>query len=249
MVVLSVGMRKSGSGWYFNMTNELLATGGGADVQEVRRRLLLRSVIRGNNGKVGRLRWPTLLRLAVPSAAVPSFTVKSHAGPTPSLRLFLKLGLMKATYLYRDPRDVVLSALDHAEAARDSGVEIDLARRLFSAEDALALVQRELERWEQWIRVPDVLTVRYEDLLADTPGELRRLADFLGLQVPETALLKIVERYDKAAYARTIDQPIIGNRLHLNKGVAGRFSREMSPEMRALCEERLGTYLAKMGYA
>lgn len=248
MVVLSVGMRKSGSGWYFNMTNELLQAAGGRNVQDIRQMPLLRSVIRGNNGKVGPLKWHKLARLALPHLKGHSFVVKTHAGPTPSLRFFLATGLAKVTYLYRDPRDVTLSALDHAEAAREAGLEIDLARRLNSLEDSIALVKRELARWESWMQYPNVLKVRYEDLVGDTLGELRRLADFLALDVDEATLQGIVRRYDKDEYGKTIDRPIIGNRLHLNKGIPERFRHEMSPEARALCERHLGPYLHKMGY-
>ncbi|MFQ5570585.1 MAG: sulfotransferase domain-containing protein [Rhodothermales bacterium] len=248
MVVLSVGMRKSGTGWYFNMTNDLLQAAGGQDVHQIRNMPSLRSIIRGNNCKVGELTVRKLVRLTLPHFTGHTYVVKTHAGPSISLRAFTATGTVKVTYQYRDPRDIVLSALEHAEAARRAGIHIDLVR-LNTLDDSIQMVKRELARWEHWMRHPRVLKVRYEDLIADTMGELRRLVDFLSLDVPEASLQAIVQRYQKKEYAKTLEQPIIGNRLHFNKGIPGRFREEMSPQARALCERHLGPYLRKMGYA
>ncbi|MDX1546896.1 MAG: sulfotransferase domain-containing protein [Rhodothermales bacterium] len=246
MVVLSVGMRKSGTGWYFNMTNALLQAAGRQDIHTYREHPALRGVIKGRK-KVAPLSTVKLARMVWAARGGNSFVVKTHAGPSRSLPLFTRLGLVKTTYLYRDPRDVVLSALDHAEAARAAGADIDL-RRLTSLDDSLAMVQHELDRWEQWMRLPQVLKVRYEDLSRDTLAELRRLDAFLGLGLPETTLAAVAARYDKRAYGQGRAQRIIGDPLHLNKGVAGRFREEMSAEARAVCDQRLGPYLEKMGY-
>ncbi len=248
MVVLSVGMRKSGSGWYFNMTNDLLQAAGGRDIRQFRTKPVLRPIIKGNNCTVGRLKLSKLVRLGLPHFSGHTFVVKTHSGPAMSLRAFTATGLAKVTYLYRDPRDVILSALDHGKVARETGARTDLVH-LKSFEDSMAMVKRELARWEGWMRYPHVLNVRYEDLVADTAGELQRLADFLALDVPEAAMQAIVQRYQKDEYVKTIAEPVIRNPLHLNRGIPGRFRKEMSPEARALCDHHLGTYLQKMGYA
>ena len=98
------------------------------------------------------------------------------------------------------------------------------------------------------MRLPQVLKVRYEDLSRDTLAELQRLDTFLGLGLPEATLAAVAARYDKRAYGQGRAQRIIGDPLHLNKGVAGRFREEMSAEARAVCDQRLGPHLEKMGY-
>ena len=105
MIVLSVGMRKSGSGWYFNMTNDLLQAAGGRDARQMKNRRWLRSIVQGNNCTIGRLKLSKLVRLALPHRAGHPFAVKTHSGPAPSLRAFTATGLAKVTYLYRDPRE------------------------------------------------------------------------------------------------------------------------------------------------
>lgn len=248
MVVLSVGMRKSGSGWLFNLTNDLLISSGYDDIRRIKEMPLLRPILKkGANVSLGRPTPVRLARLVVAHTRGYTFAVKSHAAPTPGLRLCTALGVVRPTYIYRDPRDVVLSALDHARVRRESGARIDLAS-LYTLEDSLQMVQRELTRWERWMRFPSVHVVRYEDLVADTPGEVRRLAGYLGLDLPAETLDAVVRRYDKATYAAAQDQGI-DRKLHLNKGIPGRFEDEMDAEQRALCERRLGPYLERMGYA
>jgi len=248
MVVVSVGMRKSGSGWYFNMTNELLQAAGHADARRLRHRPLLRTMIRGENCRVGRLTMGKLIRLSLVHLAGHTFAVKSHSGPARSLRAFTATGPIKVTYLYRDPRDVILSALEHGQAARKRGFDIEF-KRLKTLDDSLRMVQHELVKWERWMAYPHVLKVQYEHLVADTAGELRRLADFLRLDVQEEKIRAIAAHYQKEEYAKTQEQSLIENPLHLNKGIPGRYREAMTPEARALCERHLGPYLRKMGYA
>lgn len=247
MVVLSVGMRKSGSGWFFNMTNELLQAAGHEDVRQVRHHPSLRTLIKGANCRVGGLKLGKLIRLARFHYKGHTFAVKSHSGPALSLPLFTASGIAKVTYTYRDPRDVILSALEHGAAARKAGMAFNLTE-LKSLEDSIALAKKEIVKWEQWKQYPHVLMVRYEELVADTIGELHRLVTFLGIDVRDEAIQDIARRYDKQVYAQTTDNPILNN-LHLNKGIPGRFREEMTPEARALCEEQLGPQLRQMGYA
>ena len=41
------------------------------------------------------------------------------------------------------------------------------------------------EAWTRQLRQPNVLLVHYDDLLADLTGQMRRVARFLGIGVPE----------------------------------------------------------------
>lgn len=59
--------------------------------------------------------------------------------------------------------------------------------------DSLSSFMRHLSG--AWARrgEPNVLLVRYEDLLADLPGQMRRLAATLGITVPEQAWPALIE--------------------------------------------------------
>ncbi len=49
MLVLSVGIPKSGSGWYFNLKNDLLIAAGHQDVRDIRKKFNLESCMKYYN--------------------------------------------------------------------------------------------------------------------------------------------------------------------------------------------------------
>ncbi|NNF57300.1 MAG: hypothetical protein HKN04_03580 [Rhodothermaceae bacterium] len=247
MIVISAGMRKAGSAWYYTLTNDLLVAAGHPDVREFAPHFPVRSYVGDSKIKCGRLDVPTLVRLSLAHALGHTYPVKTHSGPTRALSLFHALGTVRCTYVYRDPRDVVISILDHAVEARAAGVAIDLAR-LQTIGESIDLVKRELERCDVWLRQPSVHHVRYEHLVVDTEHELERLSAFLRLEIAPATLREIAARYERATYAEAVDRPIL-NALHLNKGVAGRFREVLSQEELALCNHHFAPYLTRMGYA
>jgi len=247
MIILSAGMEKSGTGWYFNMTNDLLVSAGYQDARVVRRKFFLHPILRDYNCNMGR---PTLVKwtcLFIPHFFGNTFVVKTHDSPSSGvLRYLMFRKILKATYCYRDPRDVAVSAFEHGEKIRASG-QMHTFGKLDSIEASIYFVKTLLTIWKEWLQYSrvlgdHVLLVRYEDLLADPMGELRRLADFLEIEVPAEVLNKIIKTYQ-------VD-PSSGNLkgLHFNKGVVGRFREVMNREQLDLCKEHFGTYLQWMGY-
>ena len=96
-----------------------------------------------------------------------------------------------------------------------------------------------------WAQCDGVLLTRYEDLHADTQGQLRRLAEYLDLDVSEKQIETIAAAYDRSRLKADTSR---AGRLHLNKGVTGRFKEVLSQEQQELCRRRLGRYLQMMGY-
>ena len=182
-----------------------------------------------------------------------TFVVKTHRRPSPRLRRLLATGRFKATYIYRDLRDVIVAALEAGERFRAThkprrlfliGPYRFAFARLFTVEGAIRYARwRLVPRWEAWVRCPGVLITRYEDLLADTRGELRRLADFLQLDVTDEQMQDIAIKYqrDQGDQAAKVASA-------LNKGVAGRHLEVLSREQQELCRKRLGRYLKRMKY-
>ena len=242
MIVVSASLKKSGSGWYFNMTNDLLVQAGNQDVREVRRAYGLEGVLLEDNCRINP-NIVNLARLMRPHRQGNTFVVKTHAGPTPSLRLLMNRGMIKATYIYRDPRDVVLSALDHGARVRKAG-KANILAEIKTVEQAVAYVATLLRDWDGWTATPHTLLVRYEDLVADTWGELKRLVAFLAVDITEDRLRSVA-----APYQKDNQDSVQKSRLHFNKGIAGRFRSQMSADELALCAEQFGPYLQRMGYA
>ncbi len=243
MILVAASLPKSASGWWFNLANELVASNGGHDTRVLGSAWPLRRVVTGPNCRIGSLRARRLLPLLASHAGGKRFTVKTHAVPTGGLRAAVRVGAARVTFNVRDPRDVALSLLEHAERGRAKRGRIDEAGRDVRAfetlDDAVGAVASFLPLWTEWSSVPSAHIVRYEDLIADPEDQLQRLADLLELDVAPDELARVVQ----AVGTRSDDTG-----LHLNVGVAGRFRTELSTPERARCEERLRPLVLAMGY-
>ena len=250
MIVISAGMQKAGTSWYFNMTNDLLVAAGHRDAREVREEYNLQSILVKNDVNITRLDHWALKRLERVTREGNTFAVKTHRGPSASLQGFLKKGSFAATYIYRDVRDVIVSALERGKVMRERGLDRRVFgigpyrsfARLHTVEGATLWGRWQLvPRWQAWTRCKGVLVTRYEDLLADTFGEVKRLAEFLQLDLDESTLRAICDKYDGAQADRDV-------RIHFNKGVIGRHLEQLSPKHQQHCLKRLGPFLKQMGY-
>jgi hypothetical protein len=243
VIVLSAGMKKSGSSWLFNMTNELLVHCNYDDAFVIRESYpKLQYVMSKQNCNITNPTWKTWARLSLPMLRH-TFVVKTHFPPTPSTKILMAAGLVKVTYICRDVRDVVLSALDHGRKSREKGnFQEDLAQ-LNSVDEAIDFVAEELSIWNQWIHCPNVLIVRYEDLVAEPLQELTNLAKFLGLSVSDEDLRKLTSRYDRTNLDGTLRERVL-----LNEGTRGRYKEMMNQSQMELCHKKFGSYLERMRY-
>lgn len=240
MIVVSASMMKAGSGWYFNLTNTLLAQHGGDDAREVRRRWHLGALLKDDNCRIGSLRAHRLAPLLAPHAAGRRFAVKTHSTPTPSLRALMTIGAARATFNIRDPRDIVVSALEHGARQQREPGEGRLAH-LTTVDAAIEFVAHKLlPVWEAWSALPSVLMVPYESLVGDPVAEVTRLGEFCDMPVDPAAAQRIVDDV-------TSTNPGFGA-LHFNRGVAGRHTEVLSPAELDSCHRAFGPRLEAMGY-
>ena len=95
---------------------------------------------------------------------------------------------------------------------------------------------------------PNVLLVHYNDLKTDLAGEMRRVADFLGISVPSDVWPALVDAAGFAAMRRDGDV-LMGTVASIFQGGAARFfHRGTSARWRGIFrEEDLALYEAKMG--
>jgi hypothetical protein len=109
------------------------------------------------------------------------FVVKTHREPTPATRELIESGIAQATFAYRDPRDCVLSALDHAERSRRGADPTGAFGNLRSVAESVAFYRDCcLGNYRAWRSYGTVLLIRYEDFMADKPGWLARMAEQFG---------------------------------------------------------------------
>jgi len=241
MIVLSVGMPRAGSGWHYNLIHDLMQTTGCADTADIRRRFHLRSVLTEVNFNIGVLSARRLALVAIPALAGNTFVIKAHSRPTASFRLLRASGLIRATYIYRDPRDAMLSAMDYGTRALRKG-QPNAFSHVTEFWPALDFMMTYVRIWSEWTREPGVLISRYEDLLSDYAGQTRRLVEFLGLSAASEQVQEVIEHYEpERAESR--------QGTHFFKGRVGRFREAFSSDQQRMLTERFGPYLRQMGYA
>ncbi len=240
MIVLSVGMPRAGSGWHYNLIHDLMQTTGCADANEIRRKYHLQKILTEVNCNIGVLSVRRLAGVTAPALLGNTFVIKAHAGPTSASRLLSALGLLRITYIYRDPRDAMLSAFEYGRRALVKG-RPNAFSRLTDFDVSLAFIADYVRIWEKWMREKNVLAARYEDLLTNYDAESARLVDYLRLNGSRPKVREVIEQYrpEKAESHQG---------THFFKGKIGRFRDSYSAEQQKVLSNRFGTALAKMGY-
>lgn len=237
MIIVSAGMQKAGSAWLFKMMNDLLVSNGNMEVFELRDKFELDDVLVANCN-IGKLSQDRLDRLLIPHLAGQNFVVKSHSKPTQDLLNLMKLGIAKATYIYRDPRAVALSAYDHGQRNPKCGFA-----KLDTIEKAINKTLEYLAIYDAWKSLGGaVLTIRYEDMLTDTIQVMRKVADYMAVKINDSDLQEIIQRYNPKSKTANMKG------LHYHKGQRDRYREVMTLAQLELCDRVLGKKIARMGY-
>jgi len=243
LIIISAGLQKSGSGLYFNLSNDLLIASGKEDIHKLREKYNLYDLLNYYNCNIGILNESNLKCLLPIHEAGHTFVVKTHAGPSDFVERLMKKGIVKVTCIFRDPRDVVLSAIDHGKKIRNQG-ENHTFSSCTSFENTIPQVISWLENSiMKWMELENVLLIKYENLIVNPVEELKRLAAFLGIQVNKIDLESLYAKY----YRNNLDDFQI-DYLHFNVGIPGRYKEIL--EEKDLCRftRIFSQYLEKMNY-
>ena len=240
MIVLSVGMPRAGSGWHFNLVHDLMRTTGCADAREIREKYRLQGILTEVNCNIGVLSARRLARVTVPALMGNTFVIKAHSAPTSGSRLLQRLGLLRITYIYRDPRDAMLSAYDYGQRALQKG-RPNAFSHLTDFQKSLDFILEYVQIWEKWMKEKDVLIARYEDLLTNYDIEVARLVPYLKLSPANLDVQKVIDSYRPGVAEGQ-------QGLHFYKGKIGRFRDAYTADEQAVMNERLRPYLELMGY-
>jgi Sulfotransferase domain len=247
MIVLSVGMPRAGSGWHYNLIHDLMKTTGCADAREIRERYHLQKILTEVNCNIGVLSARRLGLVMLPGL-VNTFVIKAHAAPTITSRLFSSLGLLRITYIYRDPRDAMLSAFDFGQRALAKG-RPNAFSHLSDFEQSVDFMMEYVRIWEKWMKQKHVLIARYEDLLTSYDAEADKLLQHLKLDRNRSEVQKVIENYRPDNATRSGTPRAEGQQgLHFNKGKIGRFTEAYNDEEKSVLKRKLDPYLAHMGY-
>ncbi|OQY35904.1 MAG: hypothetical protein B6243_04200 [Anaerolineaceae bacterium 4572_5.2] len=241
MIVLSVGMPRAGSGWHYNLIHDLMATTGCAEARDIREQYRLHKILTEVNCNIGVLSLRRLGMTLVPALMGNTFVIKAHSAPTRWSDLLIRRGMMRAIYIYRDPRDAMLSAYEYGQRSIEKG-RPNFFSRLTNFEETFDFMSEYVRVWEGWMRQDKVLHARYEDLLMSYSTETEHLIKYLQLDAADEDVKSVIERY-RPGKAEAGQQG-----LHFFKGKIGRFREMYTNDQQAQMAERFGKSLKKMGY-
>jgi len=116
---------------------------------------------------------------------------------SPFGKRFLKENRIKALCTIRDPRDIIVSMKTRAEGRKPSGKK-DVWNFQKTATENFPIWLKQLE---QWIDLgPEIALVsRFEEFTANLFGEVKRIAEHLGIDIPKALAHDIAKRYTISA--------------------------------------------------
>jgi hypothetical protein len=179
---------------------------------------------------------------------------KSHAC-TAEIRAEFQAENAKAVYVFRDVRDVMVSRMKKGGGT-------------FEHVWATGFLDRLLIGFDQWTGLASVLVSRYDEMVADMPGEVGRIAAHLGISVSRDECEQIASEYTVPVQRDRIREAEAAGRLqrvadsdvsydpvsnlhvnHIGSGGIGEWRTALAREEVAMIEERAGPWLVANGYA
>jgi hypothetical protein len=153
----------------------------------------------------------------------------------------IRLGVIKPTFIYRDPRDALLSAYENGKKMSAQGLT-NAFTSLKTIEDAIGFMASYVEIAQGWINLPGTLIVKYEDLIKQYDHETTRLVNFLGINPDDKNIAEVIDKYQ----ADRKPQQTAG--LHFVKGKIGRHREVFNHKELEICQQVFGEFLEKNDY-
>ena len=165
----------------------------------------------------------------------------------------------RAIWIVRDPRDVALSEYKlEVRSHRYFGSFEEFLNRFTGQRGAGAVDWH--GHTSSWADCPlagtgHLLTIRFEELLANTGEQLRRVLEFLDVNfddaiveraLSQNSLQSMAQRH--ATYDRTLGKSIKPGIPAVNKGMSGGWREQLSEEAVIAIESAFGETMARMGY-
>ena len=200
MIVVSFGVRKSGSTLAFEMAKAVLELSG------FPQEMLPDGVVEPDR-KINIVRTWTDVRLArlLEATAGKKIVVKTHGSPD-QLSVGALLGAIESRdvqihVVYRDPRDAVLSMLDHGARSRENNRPN--LRQIVDVDDAIEALGPDVASLRRW-GVFESLKLQYGRFAFDRVEGPRAMADALGVEVDPD---EVWERLDGRPTKKNVARP------------------------------------------
>ncbi len=179
---------------------------------------------------------------------------KMHSNGTPHNAGVLRRAGVRYVVLFRDLRDVAVSNYFyvrhtpwHPEYPRYHGRSVQESLALF-AERTLPAYADWVRSWEAHRDPERSLVFRYEELLEDDLGSLRRMAALFELPASDEELRAIAERNSFKAMSGGRERGQVNESSFQRKGQAGDWRNHFTPELKDLYKRVIGEFLVEHGY-
>jgi hypothetical protein len=162
-------------------------------------------------------------------------------------------------YIVRDPRDVAISAADHYGLSIDQAIEMMADKKArgrgtpgTTVHELMGCWSDHVRSWTRWKHTP-LIVLRYEDLLADSLGQLGMVARKLGITGDEARIRRAVEFSSfKSLQAQEAQSGFIEKSLHSQRffrtGRAGGWHEKLTLAQAAAVERHHAEQMRRFGY-
>jgi len=159
--------------------------------------------------------------------------LKTHSRPESNIVEMLNSGEASAHAIYRDPRDIALSMLDHGKRARARGKPA--FSEFHTIEDTYDNIRHQSNTLLAWLSLPNVRPIYYEDVAFNMKGTTEQLLRDLNVDVDVSSVMQhaTTDRFTQKNKA-------VSNR-HTNempKDISDNFLRIFAPLYERLIENR-----------
>lgn len=159
----------------------------------------------------------------------------------------------RVAYLIRDPRDVYVSYYHYMRKRLPDDTDISSFMRMSDLHPC---------HWHThvagWVDQPNVLVIRYEDMLADTTAQVRRFLDFWGARrFSDTQIADAIQRSsfsNMKKLEQTNGRPFASDQQRkqstpfMRSGKAGAWTSQISPDDHDYLVSRMGHYMERFDY-
>ena len=238
MLVLCNSMCKSASSVLFWYTRELVAAQLENSAQKELRRLTDIGELPGRSEFVYPVTDEVFERLLQVSRTHGPLVVKTHNLLTDRLRVAISNDEAKTIFSYRDPRDMILSAIDHRRRTIESNKRLAF-EEFTSVKESIRPAVWWCRMACDWVESRLPLRIAYSEVVKHPAEQIAKVAKLLDLDVDESMIQSLLECENK--------NRATGNN-EFNKGDLIRYPNEMTPEEIFMCDRQLGAYIRRLGF-
>jgi len=241
MFILSAGMPKSGSTLLSLYQRDILIAGRRDNGQLEFERQIMDGRISGIGIFVHELERSYILEdLVKLSSEIGPFVIKTHSSLTSGLRKHILNKDILVTYIHRDPRDVILSAIDHGSRPAGHPAWNPYFVQFRSVPESIPLVKEFCKAGMTWIKSGLCEVYTYKDLLTDPATAMDRFSRMISARPEESLTMELIGTYAVNA---------VKGKKQYNTGKLSRYHDEMSSEEITICNRELAEELAFLGYS